>query len=253
MAFPGSALSLHSMSSFSVFRRSCSNMSSRSSLAMRVASSPPVTSAGSSPGGILSSGWFRPVRQYGEYVLGGATVIGMLVTIWAALIYSPREVNGDFQRIVYVHVPVAWVAFLAFFVVFCASILFLWRKDERWDRLAWASAEVGVIFTTLTLITGSLWGKAFWGAWWVWDARLTTTLILWFIYVVYLVVRSFWGRTAQGARNAAVYGILAFFVVPINYEAVTWWRTLHPSEVLPLGGTPQLPPAMVIALLLSLG
>jgi heme exporter protein C len=130
--------------------------------------------------------------------------------------------------------------------------MYLWRRDERWDWFARANAEIGAVFTTFVLITGSLWGKSFWGAWWVWDARLTTTLILWFIYVGYLVWRAYAGRTALGARGSAVIGILGFFVVPINYEAVTWWRTLHPSEVLPLGGAPQLPPAMVIALLLSL-
>ncbi len=200
------------------------------------------------------AGAMKRYGPYAEAALGAVTAIGMLLTIWAALVYAPTDlIEGPVQRIFYIHVPMAWLAYLAFFLVAAASVMYLITRDDRWDWFARANAEIGAVFTTFVLITGSLWGKSFWGAWWVWDARLTTTLILWFIYVVYLVVRSFWGRTAQGARNAAVYGILAFFVVPINYEAVTWWRTLHPSEVLPLGGTPQLPPAMVIALLLSLG
>ncbi len=190
---------------------------------------------------------------YGELALGVATFVGILLTIWAAFVYAPTElVEGDVQRIFYIHVPMAWLAYLAFFLVAVASALYLWRRDERWDWFARANAEIGAIFTTLVLISGSVWGKSFWGAWWVWDARLTTTLILWFVYVGYLVLRSYTGRTAQGARVAAVVGILGFVDVPINYFAVTWWRTLHPSAVLPLGGTPQLPASMLIALLISL-
>ena len=190
---------------------------------------------------------------YGELALGVATFVGILLTIWAAFVYAPTElVEGDVQRIFYIHVPIAWLAYLAFFLVAVASALYLWRRDERWDWFARANAEIGAIFTTLVLLLGSLWGKSFWGAWWVWDARLTTTLILWFVYVGYLVLRSYTGRTAQGARVAAVVDILGFVDVPINYYAVTWWRTLHPSAVLPLGGTPQLPASMVIALMISL-
>ncbi|HLY31877.1 MAG TPA: cytochrome c biogenesis protein CcsA, partial [Ktedonobacterales bacterium] len=189
----------------------------------------------------------------GEMALAALTAVGMLLTIWMALVYAPTDlIEGPVQRIFYIHVPMAWLAYLAFFLVAVASVMYLWRRDDRWDWFARANAEIGAVFTTFVLITGSLWGKAFWGAWWVWDARLTTTLILWFIYVGYLVWRAYSGRTAQGARNAAVIGILAFIVVPINYEAVTWWRTLHPSPVLPLGGTPQLPPAMVVTLFVAL-
>lgn len=196
---------------------------------------------------------WRRYAGYGELALGVATFVGVLLTIWAAFVYAPTElVEGDVQRIFYIHVPMAWLAYLAFFLVAVASALYLWRRDERWDWFARANAEIGAIFTTLVLISGSVWGKSFWGAWWVWDARLTTTLILWFVYVGYLVLRSYTGRTAQGARVAAVVGILGFVDVPINYFAVTWWRTLHPSAVLPLGGTPQLPASMLIALLISL-
>jgi len=201
---------------------------------------------------VTPSPW-RRYADYGELALGAATVIGVLLTLWAAFVYAPTElVEGDVQRIFYIHVPMAWLAYLAFFLVAVASALYLWRRDERWDWFARANAEIGAVFTTLVLITGSIWGKSFWGAWWVWDARLTTTLILWFVYVGYLVLRSYTGRTAQGARVAAVVGILGFVDVPINYFAVTWWRTLHPTAVLPLGSEPQLPASMLIALLIAL-
>jgi heme exporter protein C len=207
-----------------------------------------------------------PIRQYGEYVLGALTALGMLVTIWAALIYAPMDtLTGNVQRIVYFHVPVAWVSFLAFFVVFGASVAYLVeyvvgnvmeatrtvhrRRAMRWDRLAWACAEVGVVFTTLTLISGSLWGRPIWGTWWQWDARLTTTLILWFIYVGYLVMRSYMGRSDGGALAAAVVGIIGFIDVPIVYESVNWWNTLHPSQFVLEG---QLPGQMLLALMIAL-
>jgi heme exporter protein C len=232
---------------------------------MGIASSPPVARAVQVAGAVAerirpvvgplqkygerASG---PIRQYGEYALGAVTALGMLVTIWAALIYAPMDtLTGNVQRIVYFHVPVAWVSFLAFFIVFVASIAYLVdrRRAVRWDRLAWACAEVGVVFTTLTLISGSLWGRPIWGTWWQWDARLTTTLILWFIYVGYLVMRSYMGRSDSGARAAAVVGIIGFIDVPIVYESVNWWNTLHPSEFVLEG---QLPGQMLLALMIAL-
>jgi heme exporter protein C len=164
-------------------------------------------------------------------VLGAATALGMLVSIWAVFAYAPMATDlegGIIQRIFYFHVPLAWDAFLAFFVVFVASVAYLWRRDERWDWLARAAAEIGAVFTALVLVTGSIWGKPFWGVWWIWDARLTTTLILWFIYVGYLMLRSYTGRSVTGARQAAVLGIVAFIVVPINYLSVSWWNSKHP-------------------------
>ncbi|HEY8326227.1 MAG: cytochrome c biogenesis protein [Ktedonobacterales bacterium] len=191
--------------------------------------------------------------RYGELALLALTTIGMLLTIWAAFIYAPTEaVEGPVQRIFYVHVPLAWISYLAFFFVLVGSVMYLWRRDERWDTFARVNAEIGTVFTTLVLISGSLWGRAFWGAWWVWDERLTTSLLMWFIYVGYLALRAYTGRTAQGARAAAVVGILGFIVTPINYMSVKWWRTLHPDQVLPLGGTPQLPASMIVALMISL-
>ncbi len=195
-------------------------------------------------------GW---LGRYGEFGLLALTALGMMLTIWAAFIYAPTElVEGPVQRIFYVHVPLAWDSYLTFFFTLVGSVLYLWRRDGRWDAFARVNAEIGVVFTTLVLISGSLWGRVSWGAYWAWDPRLTTSLLMWFIYVGYLALRSYTGRTAQGARAAAVVGILGFVVTPINYLSVTWWRTLHPSPVLPLGGTPQLPAAMIVALMISL-
>lgn len=199
-------------------------------------------------------GWLAPVRRYGEYVLGAAVAIGMMFSIWAAFELAPTDaVQGDVQRIMYFHVPMAWLAYLSFFVVFVASIVYLLRRDERWDWLARASAEVGVVFTTLVLISGSIWGKAFWGTWWDGEPRLTTTLILWFIYVAYLLLRFYSGRTESGARNAAVLGIIGFVDVPIDYFAVTWWRGAHPGATYVLQGTTiNTPVSVFIALMLAL-
>ncbi len=183
-------------------------------------------------------------------ILGALTAVGMTVSLWAIFAYAPTDaIQGVAQRIFYFHVPIAWVAFLAFFIVFVASIVYLWRRDERWDWLARAAAEIGTVFTTLTLIMGSLWGKPIWGTWWQWDARLTTTLILWFIYVGYLMLRSYTGRTPAGARAAAVLGIVGFVDVPIDYLSVTWWRTIHPTADYVSAG---LPPQAVTAFMLAL-
>ncbi len=179
-----------------------------------------------------------------------ATAGLLAVALWMALFYAPREMMmGDAQRIFYFHVPSAWIGFLAFFVVFIASLLFLRTRQRRWDALALASAEIGVIFTTLVLLTGPLWAKVVWGVFWVWDARLTTTLILWLIYVAYLMLRS----SAEGERRqrfAAVLGIVGFLDVPLIYLSVSWWRTMHPGYVAtePGGLAPQMTQTLMVAL-----
>jgi heme exporter protein C len=164
--------------------------------------------------------------------------------------YVPTEAEmGVVQRIFYFHVPIAWIAFLAFFVVFITSILYLWKKDARWDFWAHASAEIGVVFTTLVLITGPIWAKPAWGVWWTWDMRLTTTLVLWFIYVAYLMVRSFASEEERGARFAAVVGIIGFVDVPIVALAIVLSRTQHPSPVIFEGG---LTSPMLLTLIVSI-
>ena len=184
-------------------------------------------------------------------VLGALSLIGMMISIWMIFLYAPTDaIEGQPQRIFYFHVPVAWIGMLAFAVVAFAGIGYLWKKDERWDWAARASAELGAVFISLALITGSIWGKTTWGTWWTWDARLTTTLILWFIYIGYLMLRSYMGRTHESARSAAVLAIIGLIDVPIIYESVNWWRTLHPQPEI---GTPgALPPEVVLTLMISL-
>ena len=185
--------------------------------------------------------------------LGLGTLVLIPLSMAAIFLYAPTErVQGDVQRIFYLHLPLAWIAYLAFFLVFVSSVLYLWKRAERWDLLAQAAAEVGVVFTTLVLITGSIWARPIWGTWWSWDARLTTTLVLWFIYVGYLMLRSYVSDGRRGARYAAVLGIVGFLDVPIIHQSVTWWRTLHPDPVVLAPGGPAMPPSMLQTLALSL-
>ena len=166
--------------------------------------------------------------------------------------YAPSDrVQGVVQRIFYFHVPMAWVAYLAFFVVLVGSIGYLATRQPRWDALARSSAEIGVLFTTLVLVTGSLWGKPIWNTWWTWDARLTSTLILWFVYVAYLMLRAYTPELERAARLGAVVGIVGFVDIPIVHFSVEWWRTLHPEPVV-ARANPQAPPEMIATLLVSL-
>ena len=165
----------------------------------------------------------------GPGLLGYATLGGLLIALYAAFIYAPREaMMGDVQRIFYFHVPAAYVAFLAFAVVFVAGIQYLRTRDLKWDALAHASAEIGVVFCTIALLTGSIWAKPIWGAWWTWDPRLTTTLVLWLIYISYLMLRRAIEEAERRARFAAVVGIVGFVDVPLVFMSIRWWRTIHP-------------------------
>jgi len=170
-------------------------------------------------------------------IFGGISLVGMLVAPYFALIYASVEKEQKLaQKIFYFHVPSAWVSFLGFFIVFVASALYLWKKERIYDVWASAAAEVGVLFCTLVLLTGPIWAKPIWNAWWVWDARLTTTLVLWLIYVAYLMLRSYGGDAAQSAKFRAVLGIVGFLDVPLIYESVNIWRTLHPPQLVRKGG-----------------
>lgn len=169
------------------------------------------------------------LKNYAWWALGFAL---MMAALYMIFIYAPTEREmGEVQRIFYFHVPLAWIAFLAFFVVFVSSILFLWKREVKWDTLAHSSAEIGVIFTTLVLITGPIWGKPAWGSWWIWEPRLTATLVLWLTYIAYLLVRSYAGEESKGARFAAVLGIAGFVDVPIVYLSIYVGRTLHPPSL----------------------
>ena len=174
----------------------------------------------------------------------------MIAAFYLVFLWVPTEATmGVVQRIFYFHVPLAWVALLAFLVVFVCSILYLWKRDHRWDVRAWASAEVGVVFTTLFLITGSIWAKPIWGVWWTWDPRLTAALVLWLVYIAYHLVRAYTADRDRGARFAAVVGIVGFLDVPVVALAITLWRTQHPSPVIFEGG---LEPAMMATLMTGL-
>ena len=160
---------------------------------------------------------------------------------WWGLTKSPADfLMGDVQKLMYVHVPAAWSSFIAFFIVFVSSVLFLIRKKMFWDHLAASAAEVGVVLTSLTLCLGSIWGRPTWGIWWTWDARLTTTAILLFLYVGYLTFRAFLQDPDRRARLSAPLGILIFLNVPIVYMSVRWWRTLHQVQSSPSTVDPQM-------------
>jgi heme exporter protein C len=179
----------------------------------------------------------------------------MLVNVYLIFMVAPTDsVLGDVQRVFYFHVPMAVMSFVAFFLVFVASIVHLMGRREKWDRLAHAAAEVGVVFVTLALLTGVIWARPVWGVWWTWEPRLTTTLILWLIYVAYLMIRAYAPNRAQGAVYAAVVGIVGFVDVPIVYYSVQWWRSIHPSAVVgPLAESGSLEPIMQMILLFSFG
>ncbi|MEX2154037.1 MAG: cytochrome c biogenesis protein CcsA [Gemmatimonadaceae bacterium] len=145
-----------------------------------------------------------------------------------AILTSPAEGDmGHLQKIMYVHVPAAWMTFLAFFVVLVFSARYLWKGRENDDLLAASAAEVGALFNGLTLMLGMIWGRPAWGVWWVWDARLTSTLVLFLIFVGYLALRAFVDDAEQRARWSAAVGAIGALNVPIVYMSVTWWRTLH--------------------------
>ena len=193
---------------------------------------------------------FRGKAVWWNNALIGVGLALMLAALYLIFIYVPaEETMGDVQRIFYFHVPLAWVAFLAFLVVFVCSILYLWKRSIKWDIIARSSASVGVIFTTLVLTTGPIWAKAAWGVWWTWDVRLTATLVLWFIYVAYILVRKYATEEAKGARFAAVLGIVGFVDVPIVALAIQLWRTQHPGPVVFEGG---LAPSMLLTLMVSI-
>jgi heme exporter protein C len=183
-------------------------------------------------------------------ILLGVTMLLMLAALYMVFIYVPTDAEtGVIQRIFYFHVPLAWVAFFAFLIVFIASIGYLWKRDKKWDFIASSSAEVGLVFTTLVLITGSIWAKPTWGAWWVWDSRLTSSLVLWLIYLAYFIVRSYIGEEERRARFAAVVGVIGFLDVPIVALAITLWRTQHPGPVIFEGGlVPEMMATLMIAI-----
>jgi len=164
------------------------------------------------------------------FLLGWATLVGIVFLLLLGLVLSPADVNqGESVRIMYAHVPGAWLAYLAFVVTAVSSAAYLWKRTRSltWDRIAGASAEVGVVFMAISLITGSLWGRLTWGTFWTWDARLTTTAFLFVTYVGYLAVRGLGGTHHQRARRSAVLALLAVLEIPLVHFSVELWNSLH--------------------------
>jgi len=183
-----------------------------------------------------------------------AAATAVTITFVRAIFFTPLEATqGPAQKILYLHAPAAWVAFLAFGLVGLASVLYLWLREDRLDRIAESSAEVGLMFTTVVLVTGPLWGKPVWGTWWTWDARLTLTLFLWFIYLAYVVLRGAVDDRSMRARYSAVLGILGALLIPFIHLSVYLFRTLHPQPILMKPGAPSLPGEMLATLLLAFG
>lgn len=182
----------------------------------------------------------RAIRKPNLKLWGGLTVLAMAIHIPLSLFFAPEDgAQGAAQRIFYIHVPSAWIGFLAFGVVFVSSIALLASSKRKWDDLASASAEVGVIFTLAVILTGPVWAKASWGIWWTWDPKLTAVFILLCIYLSYLALRSYVAEPLRRARFSAVLGIVGFLDIPIIVMAVSWWRGEHPSSVLVKGGMPR--------------
>ena len=158
----------------------------------------------------------------------------MAFTLYLVYFWVPTEQNlGVSQRIFYFHVPLGWIGMVSIIVVAVASILHLTTGRQKWDDLAYSTAELGVIYASLILVTGAIWGKPVWGVWWTWDPKLTTTLILWFIYVGYLMVRAYGPAGGQGKRFASVIALIGAIDAPIIYKATDWWRSAHPDNNIP--------------------
>ena len=190
-----------------------------------------------------------PARPVFDWMLALAGV-GMVAAYVRAVYFTPPEAaQGLAQKIYYVHVPAALSAYLALGIVALMSIVYLWLRDERADRLAESAGEVALVFLTAVLITGPLWGKPVWGTWWTWDMRLTLTLFLWFLTAGYLVLRGAVDEPGMRARYSAVLGILAVLLIPFIHLSVYLFRTLHPMPIVLKPERPSLPTEMLVTFL----
>jgi heme exporter protein C len=182
-------------------------------------------------------------------ILGVLTAVLLSYGLYEALVAAPTEQTmGDVQRIFYYHVPSAWTAFLLFTINFLASVVYLVRRSVKADIIALVTAEVGVVFCTVVLVTGPIWARPVWGIWWTWDVRLTSTLVLWLIYVSYLILRRF-SSSGQTPLMAAVLAIFGALDVPLVYFSIRFFRTQHPQPV--IGGEGSIDPKMLHALLIN--
>lgn len=175
----------------------------------------------------------------------------MVISLYLIFLYAPRErVMGDAQRIFYFHMPLAWNGFLAFGVTFVLGIAYLRTRQLKYDLWAAASAEIGLLFITLALVTGSIWARSAWGTYWTWEPRLTTAAVLWLMYAFYLILRGYIENREKMRLIAAAYGIVSFLNVPIVFMSIRWWRTLHPVLIEPTGLKMEAP--MVLTLFVAL-
>jgi heme exporter protein C len=183
--------------------------------------------------------------------LGGVLVLLLLAAAtYAAFFVAPLDTRqGLIYRILFLHVSSAWTGLIAFFVCFVANLAYVWRREPRWDWLGIAAAEVGLAFTTVVLITGPIWAHPVWGIWWTWDARLTSTFVLWLLYVSYLVLRTLLEEPERRALFSALFGIFAFIDVPLVFGSIRWWRTQHPQPVVMGDPGSGLDPVMLKVLL----
>ena len=182
-------------------------------------------------------------------VLGGLAALALIAGWVLAFAVAPREVTqGNVQRIMYVHVPAILVGYVAFAVVLVASVLYLSTRSAAADRLAHASAEVGVVFTGINIATGAIWGKPTWGTWWTWDARLTSVAIMFVMYLGYLLLRGMLEDQERAARFAAVLGVVAALDIPLVHFSVYWWRTLHQPPTVLKPGAAAIAPIFAIVL-----
>jgi len=181
-----------------------------------------------------------------DNVLGVLVLVGVIVALYMAFLEAPRErTMGDLQRIFYFHVPAGMVGLLALAVNFVASVMYLVKKNRWWDSLAFSAAEIGVMFMTIVLVTGPIWAKPVWLVWWTWSPRLTSSLLLWMLYVAYLLIRNYVPDPDRRAATSAVFGIVAFIDAPIVWFSIRWWRDLHPSPMIETGGlAPEMRPAL---------
>jgi heme exporter protein C len=201
---------------------------------------------------MIDTSSYRSTRIWAA-VLSILAAAVMIYAFYLIFFYAPTEREmGVVQRIFYVHVPSAWVAFLAFGIVAVCSLGYLWLRDDRLDAIAVSSAELGIVYTTAVLITGPLWGKIAWGAWWVWDARLTLTLLLWLIYLAYFMIRNATENPERGKRFAAIVGVVGAIDIPLIHMSVQWFRSQHPQPVIMRPDGPSADPEIVITLLWSL-
>jgi heme exporter protein C len=178
-------------------------------------------------------------------ILGVVAILLVIAAAYAAFFVAPEErTMGLLQRIFYFHASSAWAGMDAFFICFTANLLYIWKRDPKYDWLGVSSAEVGLVLTTVVLITGPIWAKPAWGIWWTWDARLTSTFVLWLLYVSYLLLRTLIEEPDRRALLSALFGVFAYLDVPLVYGSIRWWRTQHPAPVIMGGPGSGLDPTM---------